>query len=193
MFDENVSCRDRVRLGDRMLYLRQSMNITYEAFAKRLCCNTHDIREVENGDKSWSKAMIKLISYEFGVSMKWLLIGVPEDNDKEFIKKYNDINYSLLQTQELIYNDFLEDHHDMFTDNEEAKQEYLESKFDRLAPFCEATLLSNQLDDYGVACFDEGFNKGYKYAVAFVRGMLGLEGIPDKPDASTVIITKKRK
>ncbi|MBR1430174.1 helix-turn-helix transcriptional regulator [Ruminococcus sp.] len=194
MFDENVSPRERVIFGDRMLYLRQSLNMTHSDFAKKLCRQESAIIAVEQGEKSWSCSMIKLISYVFGVSYQWLVFGKATDDDPDFLKEYKSITYSTIATEELIYKDFLESgRFDTFNDDTEAKKEHLENKFERLAPFCEASLLADKLDDYGIACFEDGFDKGYKYAVAFVRGMLGLEGIPDKPDASTVIITKKRK
>jgi len=67
-----------MEFGQRLLALRKYLNLTQIQFAEPLGVNRGYIATLETSDKEPSKALLKLISYEYGISYAWLKTGEGE-------------------------------------------------------------------------------------------------------------------
>ncbi len=181
IFNENLSIGQKNALRYRMKHLRQSLNLTVNDFAEHLCCDPSYVYSTEDGENAWSDTILKLISYEFGISMTWLKTGKAANGDNKIVKDFDDITYSCVGVEEIIYDASLEDRHDLFSTKSVQKQADIENAFKNSLSRSEAVTLSNELDDYGLYCYDDGYHNGYKYATAVIKGMLGITNIPDEP------------
>lgn len=180
-FNKNISILEKSALCERVKYLRQSFNISANELAKRLCCEPMNVYDVENQREAWSDTMLKLISYEFGVSMNWLKTGVPEENDCEIVKNYNKITCSSTMAEETIYNNAIYNRHELYSYNTINKSKYIVDIFENRCNIEGFFDFEGELDEYGLDCYDDGFHQGFQYAAAFIRGMLGISDIPEEP------------
>jgi len=64
-----------MKVGERLLITRKYLNLTQTQFAAPLGVNRGYIAILETTDKEPSDTLLKLISYEYGISYTWLKTG----------------------------------------------------------------------------------------------------------------------
>lgn len=82
-------------VNSRIKLIRESENLTQDAFGKRIGSARNTIANYENGNRTPSNAVIISICKEFGVNEEWLRTGegemfVPRDRETELAKLTTD-------------------------------------------------------------------------------------------------------
>lgn len=81
-------------MNTRLKKLRSNLNLSQEAFGRKLGVGKTAISKLELGENKISKPMIKLICKEFNVSSAWLKEGVGDmfnDMDVDLLNKVDEI------------------------------------------------------------------------------------------------------
>jgi len=82
--------------GKRLLALRKYLKLTQAQFANPLGVNRGYVATLETSDKEPSETLLKLISYEYGISYTWLKTGEgemfisPEESLKNIIARHGE-------------------------------------------------------------------------------------------------------
>lgn len=85
-----------MEIGKRLLIVRKNLNLTQAEFSLPLGVNRGYIATLETSDKEPSETLLKLISYEYGISYTWLRTGEGEMYNsadttlKNIMSRYNE-------------------------------------------------------------------------------------------------------
>lgn len=72
-------------MNERVKILRKSLNLSQEAFGKKLGVTGAGISKIESGDRNLTAQMLLLIRQQFGVNPNWLESGEGEMFDSGHI------------------------------------------------------------------------------------------------------------
>ncbi|MBE6901647.1 MAG: helix-turn-helix transcriptional regulator [Ruminococcaceae bacterium] len=194
------------KIGERLKLIRTANELSHEEFASRICTHPFDYSRVEKGIETFSGAMLKLISYEFGVSLSWIMRGVPTAEDPEYCqpdKNGQHIFNSCIAVQEAICEYTTDNGADMWSN---AVENTIDSILGSIKYICsditsdaEYKLDSDIRDVISLANYD-GYTAGWRAATQLIRTMLNANGIPETPPApqktasilSPTIVTEAR-
>lgn len=186
--NRGMTLKEAAVVGDRIRAIRRYNNLSIAELGKIIEIHEFDLNRVEKGLEVLSRAVIKLISYEFKVSVSWIMTGVFTDDDPKELLDYcentptSNFTYSAIQVEEMLEKADVDENHNSYSDETEAMKEDLfefcneEDKLD----------FDYRVDLYGGGCYFDGFLSGYRHAVAVIRGMLGLTDIPDAPEKGMI-------
>lgn len=174
---------ERMSISERIKAIRLINNLSLSEFGAKIYTLPEDLMTVESGAISFNNCILRLISLEFGVSMEWLLTGKAEPTDPEQIKH---IEYKSPMTSQMISEMLLQkevdDNDDGFTDITNSKSDNIESFIAENLPLEKAIDLSNNINDLISSAYNDGFNSGYRNAIALVSGLLNLNNLQNKLD-----------
>lgn len=74
-------------IGERIKKIRTDLSMTQKDFAEKISVSRPFISRVESNKETPSDTLIKLISFTFDVSYKWIRFGVGEKNEPKNIPK----------------------------------------------------------------------------------------------------------
>lgn len=177
-----------VKIGERLKAIRTANELSHEEFASRICCHPFDYTRVENGTETYRGSILKLISYEFGVSLSWIMQGVPAETDPEFCKLDTDgqrIFNSCITVQEAIWDYATDNGMDMWSSGVERGIERIHSSIRYELKQNYIPELEKYIDDYlrdavALANYD-GYTAGWRTAIQLVKGLFNLNDLPDEP------------
>lgn len=184
-----------VKIGERLKIMRTALNLSKEEFASRICCHPFDYSRVETGIETYTAMVFKLISYEFGVSLSWIMQGVPAEGDPEFCTLDTDgqrIFNSCISVQEAMWDYMMTDNSmDMWSDRVEDDIDRIHGSVRYELNHCGGEYTSNAeyrideklRDAIALANYD-GYTAGWRTAIQLVKGLLNLNGLPDEPPAA---------
>lgn len=180
-----------VKIGERLKTIRTALNLSHEEFASRICCHPFDYSRVEAGIETYSACVLKLISYEFGVSLSWIMQGVPTESDPEFCTLDTDgqrIFNSCISVQEAIWDYMTDNGMDMWCDGVERDIDKIHNGIrytlkrsgKEYTPDWERSVDNDIRDAVALANYD-GYTAGWRTAIQLVKGLFGLNGLPEEP------------
>lgn len=183
-----------VKIGERLKLMRTALNLSQEEFASRICCHPFDYIRVENGMETYRGSILKLISYEFGVSLSWIMQGVPAEGDPEFCTLDTDgqrIFNSCISVQEAMWDYMTDNSMDMWSDRVEDDIDRIHGSVRYELNHCGGEYTSNAeyrideklRDAIALANYD-GYTAGWRTAIQLVKELLNLTGLPDEPPAA---------
>lgn len=183
-----------VKIGERLKTMRTALNLSQEEFASRICCHPFDYSRAESGIETYTAMVFKLISYEFGVSLSWIMQGVPAEGDPEFCTLDTDgqrIFNSCISVQEAMWDYMTDNSMDMWSDRVEYDIDRVHSSVRYELRCCGGEYTANaeqRIDDnlreaVALANYD-GYTAGWRTAIQLVKGLLGLSGLPEEPPAT---------
>lgn len=183
-----------VKIGERLKLMRTALNLSQEEFASRICCHPFDYSRVESGIETYTAMVFKLISYEFGVSLSWIMQGVPAEGDPEFCTLDTNgqrIFNSCISVQEAMWDYMTDNSMDMWSDRVEDDIDRIHGSVRYELNHCGGEYTSNAeyrideklRDAIALANYD-GYTAGWRTAIQLVKGLLNLNGLPDEPPAA---------
>lgn len=201
-----------VKIGERLKIMRTALNLSQEEFASRICCHPFDYSRVESGIETYTATVFKLISYEFSVSLSWIMQGIPTEGDPEFCTPDTDgqrIFNSCISVQEAMWDYMTNNSMDMWSDRVEYDIDRIHGGIRYTLECCgkeytsdwERSIDESIRDAISLANYD-GYTAGWRTAIQLVNGLLNLNSLPDEPPAapksddkviSSEIITAVRK
>lgn len=194
------------KIGERLKLIRTANELSCEEFASRICTHPFDYSRVEKGIETFSGAMLKLISYEFGVSLSWMMRGVPTAEDPAFCQTDKDgqrIFDSCIAVQEAICEYTTDNGADMWSNGVESAIDHIHSNIKCICSDVsdddEYRIDSEIRDAISLANYD-GYTAGWRAATQLIRTLLNVSGIPETPPApqktasilSPTIVTEAR-
>lgn len=181
-----------IKIGERLRKLRTANNLSVEEFASRICCHPFDYARVERGAESYSESMIKLISYEFGVSLSWIMQGVPAETDPDYCTEDKDgkqVFESCIAVQEAMWEYTTENSVDMWSDQVE---DYISKIHSLINYVCcgisreDDARIDNDLRDAICLANADGYTLGWRTAMQLMQKMLNINAFPDTPPTPNV-------
>lgn len=203
----NPTKEQNVKIGERLKLIRTANELSVEEFASRICCHPFDYSRVKRAVETFSDGVLKLISYEFGVSLSWILQGIPAENDPAFCTEDENGKQmfdSCISVQEAIWDYTTDNGADMWSNRVEKAiddiHSYIKYLCRELSDRDESRIDNELRDAISMANYD-GYTAGWRTAVQLIRGMLNISSLPDVPPAaqssdkviSPTIITAVRK
>lgn len=177
------------KIGERLKLIRTANELSHEEFASRICTHPFDYSRVEKGIETFSGAMLKLISYEFGVSLSWIMRGVPTAEDPEYCQTDKDgqhIFNSCIAVQEAICEYTTDNGADMWSNSVESAIDHIHSNIKRICSNVsdddEYRIDSEIRDAISLANYD-GYTAGWRVATQLIRTLFNTNGIPETPPA----------
>jgi len=180
-----------VKIGERLKTMRTALNLSQEEFASRICCHPFDYARTEAGIETYSACVLKLISYEFGVSLSWIMQGVPAEGDPEFCTLDTDgqrIFNSCISVQEAMWDYMTDNSMDMWSDRVEYDIDSIHSGIRYTLKRCgkeytsdwERSIDERIRDAVALANYD-GYTAGWRTAIQLVKGLFNLSSLPEEP------------
>lgn len=181
-----------IKIGERLRKIRTANELSIEEFASRICCHPFDYGRTERGVESYSGIVLKLISYEFGVSLSWIMQGVPAETDPDFCTEDKDgkqVFDSCISIQEAMWEYTTDNGVDVWSDQVE---DYIDKIHGDINYVChgiskddDARIDSDLRDAIAIANAD-GYTVGWRTAIQLMQKMLNINSIPDTPPAPSV-------
>lgn len=181
------------KIGDRLKTIRTANELSQEEFASRICCHPYDYARVENAVEIFSSSMLKLISYEFNVSLSWIMQGVPIEGDPGFCTTDTDgttIFNSCISIQEFARSFAIDNGMSMWSDNVEMDIDNIHNSIRYIFKMCggeytdkkERYIDDKLRDAISLANYD-GYNAGWKTAIQLIRGLFNTSLLSEEPPA----------
>lgn len=195
------------KIGERLKLIRVANELSVEEFASRICCHPFDYSRVERAVETFSNGVLKLISYEFGVSLSWILQGIPAENDPAFCTEDENGKQmfdSCISVQEAMWDYTTDNGADMWSNRVEKAiddiHSYIKYLCRELSDRDESRIDNELRDAISMANYD-GYTAGWRTAVQLISKLLNLNSLPDTPPAaqssdkviSPTVITAVRK
>ncbi len=181
-----------IKIGERLRKIRTANELSIEEFASRICCHPFDYGRTERGVESYSGSVLKLISYEFGVSLSWIMQGVPAETDPDFCTEDKDgkqIFESCIDVQEAMWEYTTNNGVDMWSDGVEKAiddiHRHIKYRFKDVDDKDEK-LIDDDLRDAIYMANADGYTVGWRTAIQLMQKMLNINAIPDAPPAPSV-------
>lgn len=174
-------------IGKRLRKIRTANELSIEEFASRICDHPFDCGRVEHGSECYSESMIKLISYEFGVSVSWIMQGVPDETDPAYCTEDKDgkqIFDSCISIQEAMWDYTTDNGVDMWSNGVERAIDNIHSHIKyicRNVSVEDESLIDNELRDAISLANSDGYTVGWRTAVQLISKLLNLNSLPDTP------------
>lgn len=185
--------RDQLtKIGERLRKIRTANELSIEEFASQICCHPFDYGRTERGVESYDEIVLKLISYEFGVSLSWIVQGVPAETDPDYCTEDKDgkqIFDSCISIQEAMWEYTTDNGVDMWSDRVEDCIDKIHSAINcvcrGISKDDDARIDSDLRDAICMANAD-GYTVGWRTAIQLMQKMLNINAIPDAPPAPSV-------
>lgn len=188
----NPTHEQMTAIGERLKTVRTANELSEEEFAGRICTYVNLYCHAERGHDTIPYHAIKLVSYEFGVSLSWLLQGIPTDGDPDYCTETENgqsLFNSSVSIKEAVWDYSTDNGMDMWTNEVEDKKEHIE----RMVKFFSEhpsdlrkdhiERMTNYIDDTIALANYDGYTAGWRTAIQLVKGLLGLSGLPEEPPA----------
>ena len=174
-------------IGERLRKIRTANELSVEEFASRICCHPFDYNRVEHGIEAYSECVLKLISYEFGVSLSWIMQGVPAESDPDYCTEDKDgkqIFDSCISIQEAMWDYTTDNGVDMWSNGVEEAIDNIHRHIKyacKIVSDKDESLIDNELRDAISLANSDGYTVGWRTAVQLISKLLNLNSIPDTP------------
>lgn len=125
----NPTHEQMTAIGGRLKTVRTANELSQEEFAGRVCTNVWLYCAAEKGYENIPYHAIKLTSYEFGVSLSWLLQGVPIDGDPNYCTETENgqsLFNSSVSIKEAVWEYCIDNGADFWTNEVQDKKEHIE-------------------------------------------------------------------
>lgn len=181
-----------VEIGERLRKIRTANELSVEEFASRICCHPFDYNRVEHGIESYRESVLKLISYEFGVSLSWIMQGIPAETDPAYCTEDKDgkqIFDSCISIQEAMWDYTTDNGVDMWSNGVERAIDNIHSHIKyicRNVSVEDENLIDNELRDAISLANSDGYTLGWRTAVQLIGKLLNLNSLPDTPPEPSV-------
>lgn len=180
-------------IGERLVTVRTANKLSPEEFAGRICTYVNLYCHAERGHDTIPYHAIKLTSYEFGVSLSWLLQGIPTDSDPDYCtesKNGQSLFNSSVSIKEAVWDYSTDNGMDMWTNEVEDKRDHIghmvtyfsEHPSDLRKDHIQR--MTDYIDDTIALANYDGYTVGWRTAMQLVKGLLGLSGLPEEPPAA---------
>lgn len=186
----NPTHEQMTAIGERLKTVRTANELSQEEFAGRICTYVDLYCRSERGYDSIPYHAIKLTSYEFGVSLSWLLQGVPTDSDPDYCTETangQSLFNNSVRIKEAVWDYSTDNSMDMWTNEVEHKKEHIEMMVKYFSEHPSdlrkdhIERMTNYIDDTIALANYDGYTAGWRTAIQLVKGLFNLKGLPDEP------------
>ncbi len=188
----NPTREQMTAIGERLKTVRTANELSQKEFAGRICTYVDLYCRSERGYDTIPYHAIKLTSYEFGISLSWLLQGVPTDSDPDYCTETangQSLFNNSVNIKEAVWDYSTDNGMDMWTNEVEDKKNHIEMMVKYFSDHPSdlrkdhIERMINYIDDTIALANYDGYTAGWRTAIQLVKGLLNLNDLPDEPPA----------